>query len=64
LAPLAKIAVQLNRQGIRNINIAPCLQEKAKQSFDHHQLIYLPDDTHWNAEGAECGVEALSSLFK
>lgn len=45
------------------VNTAPALQQAAAEALEHGQLLYWPDDTHWNAEGVRVAAQQLQAQY-
>ena len=45
------------------VNTTPALQQAAADQLERGQLLYWPDDTHWNAEGVRVAAEQLQVQY-
>lgn len=53
------------RLGIPVINLTPAMQKAAKQELEtNNELIFWPDDTHWNPRGIAVGAKAVKEALE
>lgn len=56
----ARLEEWATAQGIAYLDLTPPLKEAAAQG----ELVYFPDDGHWNAQGHEVVAEAIADFIK
>lgn len=57
---LAALEGRLRDRGIPAVNLEPRLHAAAGEAFARGELIYWPDDTHWNPRGIEIAAGEIS----
>lgn len=55
-----KVEKALTARGLSVINLTESFQQKANEDIVAGQLIYLTDDTHWNARGIEAAAKEIA----
>ena len=60
---LAEFDRDLGALGIPRVNLEPILHEAARAAMDKGEVIYWPDDTHWNPMGIEVTARAINRTF-
>ena len=45
------------------MNLEPILHAGAREAFERGELIYWPDDTHWNPRGIEIAAREIARVF-
>ena len=57
---MQRLEAGISKQGIPVINALPRLREAAAAELAHGQLIYWPDDAHWNPKGVDIVAAAVA----
>jgi hypothetical protein len=60
---LAEFDRRIRSLGIPTVNLEPVLHGAAEQAMKKGELIYWPDDTHWNPAGIEVAAREISRGF-
>lgn len=60
---LARFERRLGEAGIPVVNLEPALHAGAVEAFRRGELIYWPDDTHWNPAGIQIAAREISRAF-
>jgi len=72
--PLIKDAVPTNKSeafdelkkdlpGVPVVNTTPALRKAAADGLEHGNLLYWPDDTHWNADGVRVAADQIHAQY-
>ena len=62
-AILAELERSCRARGLTILNLAPLLIEGARQALDKGEVMYWPDDTHWNPRGIAIAARAITDSF-
>ena len=60
---LAELERGLKTVGIPALNLEPILHEAARAAMANDELIYWPDDTHWNPLGIDVAARTINLAF-
>ena len=60
---LAEVERKVRALGVSTVNLEPVLHAAANEAFERGELIYWPDDTHWNPRGIEIAVHEISRVL-
>ena len=60
---LAEVERKVRALGVSTVNLEPVLHAAANEAFERGELIYWPDDTHWNPTGIEIAAHEIGRVL-
>jgi hypothetical protein len=60
---LAEVDRKVRALAVSTVNLEPVLHAAANEAFERGELIYWPDDTHWNPRGIEIAAHEISRVL-
>jgi hypothetical protein len=58
-----RVIQALRSEGILALDLTPILREKAEAALKKGEILYWPDDTHWNREGIRLAAEEIYKVW-
>lgn len=56
-AYMAELAAMMSDNGVPLLNLLPAMREAARKELSSGEMIYYPDDAHWNRRGCAIAAE-------